>query len=106
GLTAVLFQALPARIMRRLGAVLVLGWAAAGPASAADLEAGGKKAEVCVACHGPGGNATIPGMPSISAMPVFYTHWQLIMFRDGRRRDPQMPPLPEAPRGPDMAGVS
>ena len=34
-----------------------------------------------------------PGTPSIAAMPAFYTHWQLIMFRDGRRRDPQMTPF-------------
>jgi cytochrome c553 len=26
-------------------------------------------------------------------MPVFYTHWQLIMFRDGRRKDAQMSPF-------------
>jgi cytochrome c553 len=85
---------------------VLLGCAAVGTAAAADVEAGRKKAEVCVACHGPGGNATIPGTPSISAMPVFYTHWQLIMYRDGRRKDPQMTPFAERLSDADMADLS
>jgi len=72
-------------------ALLVL--VAAGAAAAADLEAGRKKAEVCAACHGADGNATIPGMPSLAGQPVYFTHWQLIKFRDGRRKDPQMTPF-------------
>ncbi len=46
-----------------------------------------------MACHGAGGNAVLPGMPALAGMPAFYTHWQLIMFRDGRRRDAQMAPF-------------
>lgn len=60
---------------------------------AADVDAGRRKAEACAACHGPDGNAVTPGTPSLAAMPAFYTHWQLIMFRDGRRSDPQMTPF-------------
>jgi cytochrome c553 len=60
---------------------------------AADIEAGRRKAEACAACHGPGGNAVVPGVPSLAGMPAFYTHWQLLMYRDGRRTDPQMTPL-------------
>jgi cytochrome c553 len=45
---------------------------------------------VCAACHGPDGNAKIPGMPSIAGQPTMYTHWQLIKFRDGRRKNDQM----------------
>lgn len=59
----------------------------------ADVAAGRKKAEVCAACHGPDGNATQPANPSLAGQPVFYTHWQLVLFRDGRRRDPQMSPF-------------
>ena len=86
--------------------MLFLGSVLAGTANAADVEAGRTKAEVCAACHGPGGNATIPGTPSISAMPVFYTHWQLIMYRDGRRKDPQMTPFAERLSDADMADLS
>jgi cytochrome c553 len=46
-----------------------------------------------VPCHGVEGNAVTPGNPSLAGMPPFYTHWQLIMFRDGRRRDAQMSPF-------------
>ena len=49
----------------------------------------------CAACHGPDGNATMPGTPSLAGQPVFFTHWQLIKYRDGRRKDPQMSPLAE-----------
>jgi cytochrome c553 len=57
---------------------------------AADVEGGRKKAEACGACHGVDGNATMPVVPSLAGQPPFYTHWQLALFRDGRRKDPQM----------------
>jgi cytochrome c553 len=73
--------------------ILVTVVALVRPVQGADVEAGRRKAEACVACHGPGGNAVAAGMPSLAGMPVFYTHWQLIMFRDGRRKDAQMSPF-------------
>ena len=76
------------------------------PAPGADLEAGRKKAEPCAACHGRDGNAAIPGTPSLAGMPAFYTHWQLIMYRDGRRRDPQMSPFAINLGDADMADLS
>ena len=57
---------------------------------AGDLEAGRAKSAPCAACHGEDGNASIPGMPSLAGQPAFFTHWQLIKYRDGRRKDPQM----------------
>ena len=75
-------------------------------ARAADVDAGRKKAEVCAACHGPDGNGNIPGTPSVAAMPAWATHWQLIMYRDGRRKDPQMTPFAEKLSDGDMADVS
>jgi cytochrome c553 len=39
-------------------------------------------------------------------MPAFYTHWQLIMYRDGRRRDPQMSPLAANLTDADMADLA
>ena len=65
----------------------------AAPVWAADVEAGRQKSEPCKACHGADGNATIPGTPAIAGQPVFFTHWQLIKFRDGQRKDPQMTPF-------------
>jgi len=76
------------------------------PTRAADLEAGRQKAEPCRICHGADGNATIPGTPSLAGQPVFFTHWQLIKFRDGRRKDPQMSPFAVNLSDADMADLS
>jgi cytochrome c553 len=89
-----------------LGLGLVVAAVAPAPSPAGDLEAGRRKAEPCAACHGPGGNSTIAGTPSLAAMPAFYTHWQLIMFRDGRRKDPQMTPVAANLSDADLADLS
>jgi cytochrome c553 len=57
------------------------------------VDGGKKRAEACAACHGADGNATIPVVPSLAGQPPFYTHWQLALFRDGRRKDLQMSPF-------------
>ena len=75
-------------------------------AGAADLEAGRKKAAPCAECHGPDGNATIPGTPSLAGQPVYFTHWQLIKFRDGRRKDPRMSPFAQNLSDADMADLA
>lgn len=93
--------------MLRLAALLaVLLATSSAAASAADLEAGRRKSAPCAACHGPDGNATAPGTPSIAGQPAFFTHWQLIKYRDGRRRDPQMSPLAEKLSDADMADLA
>jgi cytochrome c553 len=79
---------------------------AVGPARAADVAAGRRKAEPCAACHGQDGNASIPGMPSLAGQPTLFTHWQLIKFRDGRRKDPQMSPLAANLTDADMADLA
>ena len=86
-------------------AVALLGIIVA-PDQAADAEAGRRKAEPCAACHGPDGNATIPGTPSLAGQPIFFTHWQLIKFRDGRRKDAQMSPFAKDLTDTDMADLA
>ena len=76
------------------------------PAHAADVEAGKRKAEACGACHGADGNATIPGTPSLAGQPVYFTHWQLIKYRDGRRKDAQMSPFAKNLTDTDMADLA
>src|SRR5262249_28738389 len=83
----------PRRLALAVGLVAALTTANPIVAQAADLEAGRQKAAPCAACHGSEGNATIPGTPSLAGQPVYFTHWQLIKFRDGRRKDPQMSPF-------------
>ncbi len=95
--------------MRSLvGASIVLALVAmiGAPASAADLEAGRRKSEPCAACHGRDGNSTIPGTPSLAGQPVFFTHWQLIKYRDGRRKDPLMSPFAQSLSDTDMADLA
>jgi cytochrome c553 len=76
------------------------------PAHGADPEAGRRKAEPCAACHGVDGNATVPGTPSLAGQPTLFTHWQLIKFRDGRRKDPQMSPFATNLSDTDMADLA
>ncbi|HEY4908922.1 MAG TPA: c-type cytochrome [Methylomirabilota bacterium] len=95
--------------MRSLvGASIVLALLAmiGAPAGAADLEAGRRKSEPCAACHGRDGNSTIPGTPSLAGQPVYFTHWQLIKYRDGRRKDPQMSPAAQNLSDTDMADLA
>ncbi|MGH7318084.1 MAG: c-type cytochrome, partial [Candidatus Rokuibacteriota bacterium] len=94
---------------RVLLTVAVLGLALTAAASAVragDVEVGRRKAEPCAVCHGADGNATMSGVPSLAGMPAFHTHWQLIMFRDGRRRDAQMSPFAAHLSDEDMAVLS
>jgi cytochrome c553 len=79
------------RLMRILAALAWLIGPGAG--GAADLEAGRRKAEVCVPCHGTDGNSTNPNIPSLAGQPPLYTYYQLLMFREGQRVDPQMSPM-------------
>jgi cytochrome c553 len=71
-------------------------------AYAADAEAGRKKAQVCVACHGPGGNSTNPAVPSLAAQPSQFIVTQLVMFREGNRKDPQMSPVAQSLTNADL----
>ena len=91
-----------------LGVPIVLALLATigAPAHAADVEAGKRKAEACGACHGVDGNATIPGTPSLAGQPVYFTHWQLIKYRDGRRKDARMSPFAKNLTDTDMADLA
>lgn len=62
------------------------------PAPAADPVAGLNKAQVCIACHGAGGNSANPAVPSLAGQPAQFIATQLVMFREGNRKDPQMSP--------------
>src|ERR1043165_1036416 len=86
-------------------AVLTVGAAPAFSADDAKVEAGRAKARVCAACHGPDGNAKAPGMPSLAGQPTMYTHWQLIKFRDGRRKNDQMTKFVEKLTDEDLADL-
>ncbi|TMG94209.1 MAG: cytochrome c4 [Betaproteobacteria bacterium] len=61
-----------------------------------------RKAQACVACHGPAGNSTDPAMPSLAGQPAQFISMQLFMFREGNRKDPQMSPMASSLSNADM----
>ncbi len=71
--------------------VALTAFAAAGHAQ--DVDAGRKKAETCVACHGPNGNSTQSQFPILAGQTARYTYLQLGDFKEGRRKEPQMDPF-------------
>ena len=77
---------------RRLTAALLVSVLSV-PAAAQDIDSGGKKAEACVACHGPGGNSTVPTFPVLAGQTARYLYLQLKDFKEGRRAEPQMEPF-------------
>lgn len=80
---------------RKFAILLATGAAAMSSlvAQAQDIEAGRKKAESCVACHGPNGNSTQPAFPILAGQTARYTYLQLKDFKEGRRNEPQMEPF-------------
>jgi cytochrome c553 len=64
--------------------------AAACAAQAQNVEAGRRKAEACVACHGPGGISADPLFPMLAGQTARYTYLQLKDFKEGRRTEPRM----------------
>jgi cytochrome c553 len=52
-----------------------------------------RKAEVCVACHGPNGNSQNPDYPILAGQSWRYVYIQLKDFNEGRRSDPVMSPM-------------
>lgn len=74
-------------------ALLLVPMLAVAPAGAQEVDAGRKKAEVCVACHGVNGNSTVPQFPILAGQTARYVYLQLKDFKEGRRSEPQMEPF-------------
>jgi cytochrome c553 len=78
----------------------------AGFVQAQDIERGRKKAEACVACHGPNGNATLPQFPILAGQTARYIYLQLKDFQEGRRSEPQMAPFLKSLSREDMLDLA
>jgi len=74
-------------------AALAVAFLLCADAIAADAAAGKAKAQVCVACHGEGGNSANPQVPSLAGQPAQMIATQLYQFREGNRRNEQMSPI-------------
>jgi cytochrome c553 len=68
--------------------------AAAAAAPAGDPKAGEAKAgTICLACHGPQGNAIVPTWPKLAGQHPAYIVKQLTEFKSGARANAQMSPM-------------
>jgi cytochrome c553 len=80
-------------VHRAIAAAFALAAMAAD--AAGDPVAGEAKAQACVPCHGPAGNSTSAEFPVLAGQPPLYVQYQLIQFREQRRKDPRMSPFAE-----------
>lgn len=72
---------------------VAFGAGVAGTAAAGDVSRGESISSTCVACHGPGGNSSMPSMyPSIAGRDAGELAELLHGYRDGDIQDPQMSP--------------
>lgn len=74
--------------MRNRAALLL--WPLLAAAAAAVAQPAPVGPEACTACHGPGGNSTLPAIPSIAAQPKIFIENQLVLIREGLRDVPAM----------------
>ena len=94
--------------MNRMAWVIAAGLALAAidARAAGDAAAGEAKAQVCVQCHGPGGHSENPEFPSLAGQPPLYVQYQLIQFREERRKDPRMSPFAAKLTDGDMKDIA
>jgi cytochrome c553 len=71
-----------------------------------DIEAGRKKAEACVACHGLDGNSSVPQFPILAGQTSRYLYLQLRDFQEGRRKEPLMDPFVQPLSREDMLDLA
>ena len=65
-----------------------------------------QKAQVCVACHGPDGGSINPAVPSLAGQPAQFIATQLLMYREGKRKDAQMSPFAANLSNTDMNDIA
>lgn len=74
--------------------------------AAGDAAAGEAKAAVCLACHGPNGNALVPTWPKIAGQHSEYIYKQLMDFKSGARVNDQMSPQVAILEEPDFRNLA
>lgn len=87
----------------RLGCCALALFAASTSWSMGSAEAGAARASMCLACHGPNGNSTVPEYPSLAGQDAAYIEHQLHLLHDGARTG--KPGDPGAMMMPGMATI-
>ena len=90
----------------RAAAPCLLAALMSSPGQAQTTESMPAKAALCVACHGPGGNSTMPLVPVLAGQTARYLYLQLRDFQEGRRSDPQMSAMTAGLNRDDMRELS
>ena len=75
-------------------------------AQAQDIEAGKKKAEACVACHGATGNSPAGMFPTLAGQNPRYIYLQLKDYKEGRRQNPMMTAIASTLEKADMQDLA
>jgi len=63
-----------------------------------DASAGAAKADMCMACHGPGGNSLVPMFPRLAGQRADFLYWQLVEYKRGN--------VPESPMSEQAANLT
>ncbi len=92
--------------MKKLTLALAATVMMAGPALAADVEAGKAKSVMCSACHGTAGISAVPTYPNLAGQKEAYTAKQLKDFKSGKRNDPTMKGMVAALNDADIANLA
>ena len=90
----------------RLGIATGMALVTSPALRAQDVEAGRKKAEACIPCHGPNGNSAVPQFPILAGQTARYVYLQLKDFKEGRRKEPAMEPIVKDLTREDMFDLS
>ena len=61
---------------------------------------------LCVACHGEGGNSTVPTFPRLAGLQAEYLAKQLTDFMSGKRKSDVMAPMIAQIKNDDIAGLA
>src|SRR3954467_12156237 len=70
------------------------------------LPVAGASIALCESCHGPNGNSTTAGTPSIAAQPVTFLENQLVYFREELRPAPVMQGVAKTLKDADISAVA
>lgn len=70
--------------------IISCGLFVAANTQAGDAEAGKKKSEACVGCHGMNGKSNNPMYPNLKGQQKMYLIKAIKAYRDGKRQDPMM----------------
>jgi cytochrome c553 len=85
----------------------LIGAMVCGPAVAADVEAGKKKAaEVCAACHGADGNSSNAAYPKLAGQNEDYLRVALNAYKKGERKNAIMAGFAGALSKQDIANLA